>query len=94
MPAQEPAAPAQPQTERRPEFDWNEIEKPGSYLVKETGNLVRVPQEGLSPGHSPLISLTCCEPDGTRVVKLSENPSAPISKLRRIAADSDHFVNF
>ena len=74
------------------EMGWNEIENPGCYLVKATGDLLRVPQEALAPGHSPFISVTSSQE--IRVAKLSDNPATPISPLRRIAADNDFFVNF
>jgi hypothetical protein len=53
---------------------------------------VRVPQDALAPGHSPLITITST--GETRVAKLSDNPAEPISVLRAFAADNDYFVNF
>ena len=79
-------------TARLPEMGWNEIEKPGCYLIVGSGDLVRVPQEGLALGHSPLIMVTST--GETRVARLSNNPAEPISVLRVIAADNDYFVNF
>ncbi len=55
---------------------WEEIKHPGSYLYISSGTLVRIPQEALAPGHSPLISITAN--DETRVALLSDNPSTPI----------------
>jgi hypothetical protein len=77
---------------RLSEMAWNEIERPGCYVVKGSGDLVRIPQEGLAVGHSPLITITST--GETRVAKLSDNPAEPISVLRAIAADNDYFVNF
>ena len=74
------------------EMDWNQIDEPGCYLFMDTGQLARVPQEALSPGHSPLLTITSSKP--TRVVRLSESPAEPISVLRAIAADNDYFVRF
>ncbi len=71
---------------------WNEIERPGSYLIVGTGDLVRIPPEALAAGHSPLITLTSHEEK--RLAKLTDSPATPISKLRTIAADNDFFVNF
>jgi len=73
-------------------MSWNEIERPGSYLILGSGDLVRVPPDALAPGHSPLITITSS--GETRVAKLSENPAEPISVLRSFAADNDYFVNF
>jgi hypothetical protein len=75
-----------------PELSWNEIDRPGCYLIIRTGDLVRVSSEGVAQGHSPLIKMTSNEE--TRVARLSESPSTPISSLRATAADSDYFVNF
>jgi hypothetical protein len=77
---------------RLQEMSWNEIQRPGSYLILGSGDLVRVPSDALAPGHSPLITITST--GETRVAKLSENPAEPISVLRSFAADNDYFVNF
>jgi hypothetical protein len=74
------------------EMSWNQIEQPGCYLMIGTGELVRIPAEGLALGHSPLVTITST--GGTRVAKLSDNPNEPISVLRAFAADSDYFVKF
>jgi hypothetical protein len=73
-------------------MSWNQIERPGSYLIVGSGDLIRVPSEGLAPGHSPLITITSS--GETRVAKLSDNPAEPISVLRSFAADNDYYVNF
>jgi len=59
------------------EMDWNEIEHAGCYLNVTTGDLIRVPAEGLAAGHSPLSTIS--SHGETRVAKLSDNPAAPIS---------------
>ncbi|MFQ5890342.1 MAG: hypothetical protein ACE5JR_09860 [Gemmatimonadota bacterium] len=71
---------------------WNDIDRPGCYLIIGAGDLVRIPLEALQGGHSPLISITSV--GETRVAKLSDNPATPISVLRTVAADNDYFVNF
>jgi hypothetical protein len=77
---------------RLAEMSWNEIQRPGCYLIVGSGDLVRIPQDALAPGHSPLITVTST--GETRVAKLSDNPAEPISVLRSFAADNDYFVNF
>ncbi len=84
--------PADRRTNRLAEMAWSEIERPGSYLIIGTGDLVRMPPEALAAGHSPLITLTSYEEK--RLAKLTDSPATPISKLRTIAADNDFFVNF
>lgn len=83
---------AEHRTTRVPECGWNEIDKPGAYLLIGSGDLVRVPREGLAGGHSPLVAITSL--GDTRVAKLSDDPATPISVLRNIAADNDFMVNF
>lgn len=91
MPTQTPPS-ATRRTHRLQEMAWNEIEHPGSYLVLGSGDLIRVPQEALLSGHSPLITVT--SNGETRVARLSEDPAKPITVLRTIAADNDNQVNF
>lgn len=79
-------------THRLQEMAWNEIENQGCYLVLGSGDLIRVPQEALLSGHSPLITVT--SNGETRVAKLAEDPAKPITVLRMIAADNDFQVNF
>jgi hypothetical protein len=83
---------AEHRSSRLQEMAWNEIYKPGCYLILGSVDLVRVPQDALAPGHSPLITITSS--GETHVAKLSENPAEPISVLRSVAADNDYFVNF
>jgi hypothetical protein len=85
-------APPEHRSSRLQEMSWNQIQQPGSYLILGSGDLVRVPQDALAPGHSPLITITST--GETRVAKLSDNPAEPISVLRSFAADNDYFVNF
>ncbi len=77
---------------RLDEMAWNTINRPGCYIIMGSGDLVRIPQEAVAAGHSPLITVTST--GETRVAKLSENVAEPISTLRTIAADNDFFVNF
>ena len=79
-------------TDRLHEMAWNEIADPGCYLVLGSGNLIRVPQEAVPSGHSPLITVTSI--GETRVAKLSEDPAEPVIFLRTIAEHYDYQVNF
>ena len=81
-----------PKSTRLTEMNWSQIEDAGCYLLVGSGELVRIPKEGLALGHSPIITFRSTQ--DVRVAKLSENPSEPISVLRAIAADNDYFVNF
>ncbi len=78
--------------QRLQEMSWNEIDSPGCYVLIDAGDLLRIPQEAVAAGHSPLISVTSVEE--MRVAKLTDNPADPISTLRTLAADNDYFVHF
>lgn len=71
--------------------EFNEMTKPGSYIT-EQGSLLRVPSEALATGHSPRITLV--SNDVTKVTRISDDPYAPISKVRELAANADLVVNF
>lgn len=71
---------------------FNEINEPGSYIILGTGDLVRVPREGLAPGRSPLITIH--SKGATRVALLSTNEAELITTLRHLAADNDIQPNF
>ena len=85
-------SPPEHRSSRLQELSWNEIERPGCYLILGSGNLVRIPHDALAPGHSPLITIASI--GETRVARLSDNPAESISVLRSFAADNDYFVNF
>ncbi len=70
---------------------FEEIQEPGVY-VTERGAMFRVPPEGLAQGHSPLISWE--SKDSVVVTRICEDPYAPISRARQLAADADLGVNF
>ena len=56
------------------------------------GRLIRVPEDALKPGRSPVIQICGIEP--VLVTKLSTDPFLPITKARMIAADLDLTVDF
>ena len=39
-----------------PEYSWEELSEPGTYVEKETGDLYRIPRELLIQGAPPLIA--------------------------------------
>ncbi len=71
--------------------DFREIDQPGVY-VTQRGELLRIPGEALAEGRSPILSWESAE--GNLVTRISEDPYAPISKCRQLAANSDLLVNF
>ena len=83
-------------TERRnpshPEVSWEDLEMPGFYVCRETGNGYRVPAEALIKGASPVIEQVSSRP--SRLVKVSDNPFVPLIKARNVAANCNIEPNF
>ncbi len=71
---------------------FNEINEPGCYVILGSGDLLRVPREGLANGRSPLISIH--SKGATRVALLSTNDAELVTTLRHLAADNDIQPNF
>ena len=71
---------------------FDQINEPGCYICNWSGHLLRVPQDGVQPGRSPLLSIIGCEP--VFVTKISDNPFIPLTKARLLAANWDVNVNF
>ncbi len=71
---------------------FESINEPGCYVSNWTGHLVRVPEDAIKPGRSPLMSITGTET--LFVTKISCDPFLAISKARMLAADCDVAVNF
>ena len=53
---------------------------------------MRVPQDGIAPGRSPMLNLIGPEP--LFVTKISNDPYLPITKARLLASNWDEQVNF
>ncbi|MEK6797746.1 MAG: hypothetical protein AABZ12_02140 [Planctomycetota bacterium] len=71
---------------------FENINTPGCYICNWSGHLLRVPDDGVAPGRSPLLTIVGCEP--LFVTKISDNPFIPITKARTIASNIDCNVNF
>jgi hypothetical protein len=71
---------------------FESIQEPGCYICNWTGHLLRVPQDGVAPGRSPLLNIIGTEP--LVVTKISENPYLTLTKAKMIAANIDVNVNF
>ena len=68
------------------------INEPGCYVCNWSGHLLRVPEDGVGPGRSPLISMVGSDP--LFVTKTSHNPYLTVTKARLLAANLDLAVNF
>jgi hypothetical protein len=71
---------------------FDEIEAPGTYYSNWSGHLIRIPEDGLKAGCSPVIDIRGKAP--MIVTKLSDDPYVTLTKARMIAADLDLDVNF
>ena len=67
----------------------NEI---GCYICNWSGHLLRIPEDAIKPGRSPVINLKGW--DTLYVTKITSDPYIPVTKARMLAADCDVSVNF
>jgi len=75
-----------------PEVSWEELNEPGAYVERGSGDLYRVPQEALIPGSSPIIHK---ESQGaSRLVKVSSNPFVTSLEARLRCAQHNIDPNF
>ena len=75
-----------------PTMPFTEINSPGAYLANWTGHLIRVPDDGVKQGRSPVIEILGKEP--MLLTRLSNDPFIGMTKARMLAADLDLPVNF
>ena len=68
------------------------ISEPGCYVCNWSGHLLRVPEDAVTAGRSPLINVVGPEP--LFVTKISDNPYVAITKAKLLACNADVHVNF
>ena len=68
------------------------ITQPGTYVCNWSGHLLRVPEDGVASGRSPLINIVGREP--LSVTLISSNPYITMTKARLLASNCDVNVNF
>jgi hypothetical protein len=71
---------------------WDGICEPGAYICHWSGHLLRVPEDGVTPGRSPMINVI--GPEALYVTKISDNPYITVTKAKLLAANYDLNVNF
>jgi len=74
------------------ESSWEEIEEPGTYAEKGSGDLYRIPQEALVRGASPVIQKQ--SNGSSRMVKLSGDPFLTTLEARLKCAEHNIRPNF
>jgi hypothetical protein len=75
-----------------PTIPFEQINEPGCYICNWSGHLLRVPDDGVAHGRSPLVNIIGNEP--LFVTKLSTDPYIPVTKARLLASNYDVWVNF
>ena len=79
-------------TRAGPTLVFDQIENPGCYVTNDSGLLLRVPQDALGRGRSPLMEVVSNDP--WIVTRISEDPYLPLSNARMAAADLDIKIQF
>ncbi len=75
-----------------PECSWDEINEPGTYVEKGSGDLYRVPKEALIAGSSPIIRKESM--GSSRLAQLSKNPFVTTFEARMLCAEYNVKPNF
>jgi hypothetical protein len=74
------------------EVNWSDLNEPGAYVERGSGDLYRVPKEALIPGGSPIIHK---ESSGaSRLVQISKNPFVTTLEARLVCAQHNIEPNF
>jgi hypothetical protein len=77
---------------RLPEYSWEEVSEPGTYVEKETGVLYRIPRALLIEGAPRFI---CRAKSGiSRLIQLSKNPFMTTFVARITCAEHNLKSNF
>lgn len=71
---------------------FESINVPGAYVCNWSGHLLRVPEDGVKTGRSPLLNIVGNEP--LFVTTISSDPYIGITKAKLVAANLDVSVNF
>ena len=71
---------------------FDQINEPGAYVCNWSGHLIRLPEDAVMPGRSPVLEIRAREP--LYVTKISDDPFVPLTKARMVASDLDRLVDF
>ncbi len=74
------------------QIPFESINQPGCYVCNWSGHLLRVPEDGVAAGRSPLINIVGQQQ--LFVTQISENPYITVTKARMLACNCDVAVNF
>ncbi len=73
-------------------IQFDSIQEPGAYICNWSGHLLRIPEDAVAPGRSPLVNVIGLEP--LYVTKISDNPFVTLTKARMVSSNLDLSVNF
>ena len=73
-------------------FAFENVTEPGAYICNWSGHLLRIPEDGVTAGRSPMLNIIGPEP--LYVTKISDNPYITITKAKILASNWDLCVNF
>ena len=73
------------------QIPFEAINEPGTYVTNWSGHLLRIPEDALKPGRSPVIEVLGKEQ--LFVTRISNDPFMPVMKARMLVADCDVVVN-
>lgn len=71
---------------------FSDINQPGCYVCNRTGQLIRVPDDVVTPGRAPVLDIVGTKP--LLLTKISDNPFVPLTEARFLACNSDLHVTF
>lgn len=74
------------------QIPFGAIHEPGCYISNMTGRLIRIPEDAVKAGRSPLIEVVGRSP--MMVTRISNDPYLSLTKARMLASDCDVMVNF
>jgi hypothetical protein len=74
------------------EVAWDELNEPGAYVERGSGDLYRAPKEALIPGGSPIIHKESA--GASRLVQVSRNPFVTTLEARLCCAQHNIEPNF
>ncbi len=74
------------------QIPFEALNEPGTYVTNWSGHLLRIPEDALKPGRSPVIEIMGKEQ--LFVTRISNDPFLAVMKARMLAADCDMMVNF
>ncbi len=75
-----------------PEVSWPDLNEPGAYVERGSGDLYRVPKEALLHGGSPVIEKQSA--GASRLVQISKDPFITTFKARMLCAEHNIKPNF